>query len=74
MKILARLIRRRMRADAGKWGHCAIYEDELQRLWPINEDNRKRKIEQFAKEHGFRLAYYKRGLCAMFEEAPPPPS
>jgi hypothetical protein len=68
MKILARLIRRELRLEGGKYGHCAVYEDELQRVWPINEDNRKTKIEQFAKENGFRLAYYKPGLCAIFEE------
>jgi hypothetical protein len=45
-----------------------VYEDELQRVWPINEQNRKTKIEQFASENGFRLVYYKRGLCAIFEE------
>ncbi len=71
MKILARLIRRELRLHAGKYGHCAIYEDELQRVWPITEENRKAKIAQFAKEQGFRLAYYKPGLCAIFEEQPP---
>jgi hypothetical protein len=68
MEILARLIRRELRLEAGKWGHCAIYEDQLQRVWPIDEQNRKTKIEKFANERGFRLAYYKRGLCAIFEE------
>jgi hypothetical protein len=68
MKILARLIRRQLRLDSGKLGHCAIYEDELQRVWPIDEPNRKANIERFAKQHGFRLVFYKRGLCAMFEE------
>ena len=68
MKILARFIRRELRLQVGKYGHCAVYEDELQRIWPINETNRKAKIKQFAKEHGFRLAYYKQGLCAIFEE------
>ena len=68
MKILARLISRQLRLEAGKWGHCAIYEDELQRVWPINEPNRKANIESFAKRHGFRLVFYKQGLCAMFEE------
>ena len=71
MKILARLIRRELRLQAGKYGHCAVYEDELQRVWPITEENRKAKIAQFAHEQGFRLAYYKRGLCAIFEEQPP---
>jgi hypothetical protein len=68
MKILAGLIRRQLRLEAGKYGHCAVYEDELQRIWPINEENRKAKIEQFANKNGFRLVYYKRGLCAIFEE------
>ena len=65
MNILASQIRRRL--EAGEWEHCAIYENELQRLWPLNEKNRKAKIAQFAKEHGFRLSVYKPGLCAIFE-------
>jgi hypothetical protein len=50
--------------------HCAVYEDELQRVWPLDEENRKGKIEQFAKEHGFKLSFYKLGLCAIFEKEP----
>ena len=46
----------------------ALYEKELQRVWPITEENRKAKIAQFAEKHGFRLAYYKQGLCAIFVE------
>jgi hypothetical protein len=72
MKILAQLIRRQLRVEARKWGHSAIYEDQLQRVWPIDEENRKAKIEQFAKKYGFRLAFYKKGLCAIFEEERPP--
>ena len=67
MNILPRLIRRQLKLDAGKYGHCAIYENELQRLWPLDEVNRKQKIAQFADEHGFKLSYYRRGLCAIFE-------
>jgi len=73
MKILARLIRYQLEADARKWGHCAIYEDQLQRVWPIEEENRKAKIEKFAKEHGFTLSFYKKGLCAIFERKSPSP-
>ena len=69
MKILAGLIRRELQLQANEYGHCALYEDELQRVWPLDEENRKAKIEQFANENGFRLIYYKRGLCAIFEEA-----
>ncbi len=67
MKTLAARIKRQLLLDTGKWGHCAIYEDELQRIWPLNEENRKRKIEQFAKGHSLLLSFYKRGLCAIFE-------
>lgn len=52
--------------QAGRWQHCAVYEQELQRLWPLDETNREAKIAQFAKEYGFRLAFYKGGLCAIF--------
>jgi hypothetical protein len=64
-------IRRQLRLEANKLGHCALYENELQRVWPLDEKNRKAKIEQFAKKHGFRLAYYSYGFCAIFEELPP---
>jgi hypothetical protein len=44
----------------------AAYEIELKRIWPLKTENRKAKIEQFAKEHGFRLPFYRPGLCAIF--------
>ena len=68
MKILAGLIKRRLRIEVGDWGHCAIYEDDLQRIWPLDEKDRKAKIAHFAKTHGFRLSFYKLGLCAIFTE------
>jgi hypothetical protein len=24
--------------------HCAVYEDELQRIWPLTEEDREKKI------------------------------
>jgi hypothetical protein len=66
MEILARQIRRELELKTQTIGHCAIYEDQLQRIWPLDEENRKGKIEQFAKEHGFQLIFYKQGLCAIF--------
>jgi hypothetical protein len=53
MKILSERIERELRAQTGKFGHSAIYEDELQRIWPLNDENRKAKIAQFAREQGF---------------------
>ena len=67
MKNLASNIQRELEAREAE--HYAAYEDELQRIWPLNEKNRKAKIEQFAREHGFRLAFYKQGLCAIFQKA-----
>ena len=68
MKILAGLIKRQLQLESNDFGHCAVYEKELQRVWPITEENRKAKIGEFAKKRGFRLAYYKQGLCAIFIE------
>src|SRR4029434_7439264 len=59
MKILASLIKRKLERQTGILGHCAIYEHQLQRLWPLNEKNRKAKIAAFAKAHGLRLIFYK---------------
>jgi hypothetical protein len=70
MKRLAERIQRELETETARIGHCAIYEDELQRLWPLNTENRKHKIEQFAKEHGFNLSFYQQGLCAIFEKEP----
>jgi hypothetical protein len=71
MKILARRIQQRLEEQTAEIGHCAIYEHELQRLWPLNLQNRKSRIEQFAKEYGFKLSFYKEGLCAIFEKDSP---
>jgi hypothetical protein len=68
MKILANRIKRQLEGQVGRREHCAIYENELQRLWPLDEKNRKAKIAAFAKEYGFRLSVYRPGLCAIFEE------
>ena len=57
-----------LQLEANNLGHCAVYEKELQRVWPITEENRKAKIAAFGKKHGFRLAYYKQGHCAIFLE------
>ena len=57
-----------LQLKASDLGHCAVYEEELQRVWPITEENRKAKIAEFGEKHGFRLAYYKQGHCAIFLE------
>ena len=67
MKILARRIKDELKVQTGERQHCAIYEDELQRIWPLNEKDREAKIAQFANQYGFKLGFYKQGLCAIFE-------
>jgi hypothetical protein len=68
LKTLASRIERQL--QTGEWMHCAIYEDELKRFWPLNEKDREANITQFANEYGFRLRFYKKGLCAIFDKWP----
>ena len=53
MKTLAAHIDEQIQAN--RWGHCAVYEEDLQRLWPLELADRERKMEEFAKNYGFRL-------------------
>jgi hypothetical protein len=66
MKTLAEQIRLELELKTQTMGHCVIYEDELQRIWPIDEKDRETKIEQFAEKYGFHLSFYRQGLCAIF--------
>ena len=68
METLAKQIEGRMQ---GVWKHCLIYEKDLERIWPINEEDRKGKIAQFAKKYGFRLRFYGKGMGAIFDKWPP---
>ena len=68
MKLLAQRIESELRH--GPWKHCAVYEDELQRFWPIDEQDRQAKIAEFAKTYGLRLRFYQKGLCAIFDKWP----
>jgi len=68
MKRLASEIERGLQSREYK--HYAVYENELQRIWPLTEKDREAKIAQFAKEYGFRLRHYKPGLCAIFDKPP----
>jgi len=54
----------------GLWQHCAVYEDELQRLWPLETLYRELRIADFAVRYGFRLRFYQKGVCAIFEKQP----
>jgi hypothetical protein len=68
METLAKQIEEGMH---GEWRHCMIRERELERIWSIHEEDREEKIAQFAKKYGFRLRFYQKGLCAIFDKWPP---
>ena len=48
--------------------HCAVYEEELSRVWPAG-NQRECKVRRFADDNGFRLRFYRDGLCAIFDKA-----
>ena len=69
MEILAEQINRALELRAGTAiQHCGVSDEELQRIWPLNEVDRERKIAHFAEEHGLMLTWYNEGTCAIFEK------
>ena len=65
MRILLRQIRRELKTAK----HCAVYDEELSRVWP-DGNQREQNVARFAKDHGFRLRFYRDGLCAIFDNGP----
>ena len=66
MRKLLRQIKRELKTAK----HCAIYKEELSRVWPDDGNQREPKIARFAEDHGFRLRFYRDGLCAIFDKEP----
>jgi len=66
METLAKQIEERMN---GEWS--MIRDEDLGRIWPINDEDREEKIAQFAKKYGFCLRLYVEGTCAIFEKSLP---
>jgi hypothetical protein len=63
MKVLAsRIVEGLKTAD-----HFAVYEADLELIWPLSANQREAKIARFARRHGLRLRFYKDGLCAIFD-------
>jgi len=48
----------------------AIYEEKLSVAFPRADKFRETKIQEFAREHGWRLRHYSDGLCAIFDLDP----
>ncbi len=51
--------------------HCAVYKEELLRVWPHNGKRREEDVARFASSNGWRLRYYRDGFCAIFDAEPP---
>jgi hypothetical protein len=51
--------------------HCAVYEKDLEQICPRNDKDRKKKLAEFAAQHGFRLRFYHKGLFAIFGKRKP---
>jgi hypothetical protein len=66
MQKLLRQIKRELKTAK----HCAVYEEELSRIWPKDGHLREPKIARFAEDNGFRLRFYRDGLCAIFDKEP----
>ena len=50
--------------------HCAVYDDALNRVWPNDGKRREEQIARFARDHGWRVRYYRDGFCAIFDQEP----
>jgi len=46
--------------------HCALFENDLECICPRNDNDRKKKLAEFAAQYGFRLRFYRKGLFAIF--------
>jgi hypothetical protein len=51
--------------------HCALYEKDLEQICPRKDKDRKTKLAKFAEQYGFRLRFYREGLCAIFDKRAP---
>jgi hypothetical protein len=75
LETLAKQMERAMQRAGKDWflyhnEHCALFENDLERICPRNDQDRKRKLAEFAAQHGFRLAFYHKGLFAIFGKRP----
>ena len=52
--------------------HCALFENDLEHICPRNDNDRKKKLTEFAAQYGFRLRFYHKGLFAIFSKRRPP--
>ena len=59
------MLAEQIRSEIGARGLCAVYQPELDRVWP-NPENRELAIREFANSRGWDLGFYKDGFVAIF--------
>ena len=69
--ILAKQVEREMQRASNNCAlyadaHCALYEGDLQHICPSTDKDRAKNLVKFAAQYGFRLRFYRKGLCAIF--------
>jgi hypothetical protein len=52
--------------------HRALFENDLEYICPRNDNERKKKLTEFAARYGFRLRFYREGVFAIFGKRTPP--
>jgi len=65
-----RRVPRQIKRELKTAKHWAICEEELSRVWSADGNQCERKIARFAEDNGFRLRFYRDGLCAIFDRDP----
>lgn len=66
-----RILANRIETELKNQGVCAVYNSDLERVWPktISPERRKQEIKRFANRHHLNVTFYDVGLCAVFEKA-----
>jgi hypothetical protein len=66
-----RILANRIETELKNQGVCAVYNSDLERVWPktISPERRKKEIKRFANRHHLNVTFYDVGLCAVFEKA-----
>ena len=54
--------------------HCTVFEKDLEHICPRTDNDRKKKLIEFAAQYGFRLKFYHKGLFAIFGKLKPLPA
>jgi len=52
------------------YGRTALFMRMNCNVWPLHAPYREVRIAAFAEKYGFRLRFYHKGMCAIFDRQP----